>query len=180
MTVPPKSLNAGGQGHPSEIIMIKAQQEVTKYLKTPKARDTIVADILNLSSIILSIEEGFAFVASQMTILDDKNILSHKFAPDWRALHEEYTALKEESRYAANDISYKIEALVKTVVPVLQKDIDLEDKKAILVEYIDRLKQFQPEARKNAIGFLRLGQKLTAFKLILKDKIESEKKRGGK
>jgi len=45
-----------------------------------------------------------------------------------------------------------------------------------LISGLQRLKQFQPEAEKHACGFLRLGQKVTAFKHDLKDKIESENK----
>jgi len=156
--------------------MTKPQQNIVDYLKNPSAREAIVADLEELSNIVLSIEGSFAYVASQMSILDEKNILSHKFAPNWKLLHDEYTTLRGESRQAANNISDKIDTLMENVDLVLQEDTSLDVKKAILSEYIERLKQFQPEAQEHATGFLRLGQEVTAFKLNLKDKVEGEKK----
>ena len=82
-------VHANFQGHSSDSNnTIKAQKEVAAYLKTPKARDTIEADIRNLSDIMLSIEDNFAAIASQMYILDEKIIVSHKFAPKWKDLHD--------------------------------------------------------------------------------------------
>jgi len=68
--------------------MTKPQQNSVAYLKTPSAREAIIADLEKLSSIVLSIEDSFAYVASQMTKLDEKNILSHKFAPNWELLYD--------------------------------------------------------------------------------------------
>jgi len=92
MTLPPKYDRVEGHdtdhadhaGNPNK----EAQQEMTAYLKTPSARQAIISDIRNLSDIMISIEDGFTAVALQMTILDGKNTMSDKFAPEWKALHK--------------------------------------------------------------------------------------------
>jgi len=61
--------------------------KIIAYLKT-KAQKTVANDILELSGIITSIENDFAIVASQLTILDKRDIMSDKFAPKWEKLHE--------------------------------------------------------------------------------------------
>ena len=102
------------------------RQELVVYLETA-ARDTIINDILTLSGIIISIEDDFAIVASRLTMLDEKGVVSNKFAPAWERLHDvrcfshisgymvnltpfiqEYTTLMRESQRGANSISNKI------------------------------------------------------------------------
>jgi len=178
MPLPPKyerhSRDTNHAGSPN--LNKEAHQELTAYLKTPSAREAIIHDIQNLSDIMISIEDGFAAVASQMTILDGNNIVSYKFAPEWKDLHKEYTQLKQQSARAANNVSFKINALVKDIIPVVQTNIPLGKKKGILEEYIERLKPFIPAAEQNATSFLRLGQNVTAFKNSLHNKVTTGKK----
>jgi Skp family chaperone for outer membrane proteins len=166
----PRDTNHGGSP------IKEAHQEIVAYLKTPSAREAIIRDIHNLSNIMISIEDNFATVASQMSILDGKNIVPYKFEPEWKALHKEYTDLKEDSRCAANDVSFKIDALVNNIIPVVQKDIPLDKKRGILAEYIERLEPFLPAAKENAHRFLRLGQSVSAFKSSLQDKVKTGQK----
>jgi len=128
---PPNYVSLGG--HPSDTIKAnshsvkEAHGKLIAYLKTT-ARDTIIHDILTLSGIMTSIKDDFAIVASWLTILDKKNAVSGKFAPEWKKLHDvrcfshrfrcmvnlmpsaqEYTMLMRESQRGANDVSDKIE-----------------------------------------------------------------------
>jgi len=93
------------------------------------AQCAIIDDILTLSGTITSIEGDFANVAYQLTLLDERNIVSDKFAPEWKKLHDvcrfshgsrymvdltpfvqEYTTLMRESQHSANDVADKIES----------------------------------------------------------------------
>jgi demethoxyubiquinone hydroxylase (CLK1/Coq7/Cat5 family) len=77
---------------------------------------------------------------------------------------------------AANDISFKIGALVNDVAPVLRRrDIPLDQKKGILADYIKGLQPFQPEAQEKADRFLSLEPNVTAFKDSLKSTVEANK-----
>jgi predicted nucleic acid-binding Zn-ribbon protein len=152
-----------------------AHAQISTYLKTLTARAAIEADIHHLSNTMISIEDNFSAIASQISVLDRKDIVSYKFAPEWKDLHKEYTTLKQESGSVAKEISSKIKALVKNVVPVLKEDISLDRKEGILAEYIEGLKPFQPAAQENDKTFPHLRQKVTVFKDSLKYKVESQK-----
>ena len=65
----------------------EVHRKLIDYLRTT-ARKTIVDDNLTLSHTLTSIEDDFATVASQLTALDEKNIMPDKFAPIWRKLHD--------------------------------------------------------------------------------------------
>ena len=133
--VPPPHSNLGLMpgDHPSDTIKANSRSvedahgQLIAYLKTT-ARNTIIADILTLSGTITSIEDDFATVASRLTILDEKNIVPDKFAPEWKKLHDvrrffhrsmcmvhltpfiqEYTTLMRESQRCATDVSDKID-----------------------------------------------------------------------
>jgi hypothetical protein len=152
-----------------------AHAQISTYLKTPMARAAIKADIHHLSNTMISIEDNFSAIASQISILDGKDIVSYKFAPEWKDLHKEYTTLKQESGRVAKEISSKIQALVMNVVPVLKGDIPLDRKEGILAEYIEGLQPFQLAAQENDKTFPHLRQKVTVFKDSLKDKCETQK-----
>ena len=74
------------KAHDGLISGSEVQDKLVAYLKTT-ARGAIVDDILKLSGIITSIENDFAAIASEMTRLDGKNLLSTKFAPKWEIHH---------------------------------------------------------------------------------------------
>ena len=130
---PPNDVNP--EGHPSDNSKAdsrsveEAHGKLIGYLKTT-ARCAIIDDILTLSGIITSIEDDFAIVASRLTLLDERNIVSDKFAPEWKKLHDvrhfshsrsrymvdltpfiqEYTTLMRESQRSANGVADKIES----------------------------------------------------------------------
>ncbi|KAF8151592.1 hypothetical protein B0H34DRAFT_678184 [Crassisporium funariophilum] len=168
-----------GNGLSAEDIK-KVHTAVTDHVAEPATREVIMEELKKLAKTVMGIETDFATILLHMVQIDEKGIILDKenkvvlYAPKWEVLHQEYTALVNESQSTANKVSSRINALTTVILPILKGDYQLAQKQKSLDGYIKSLEAFQKDAEENAKRFLRLRQRVDAFRIDLKQTVSDQ------
>lgn len=160
-------------GNPSLKVVNTFVQDVQDVLKTESG---VKDDLKKLSDDLIALELNFNDVTGVTIKLDNWNILSRKFAPDWQQLHNDYTSLMHASRGISADISNELANFMAVNIKVLKnQNLDIERKKRSLSKCIQKLDSFIPTANDNALPFLQLRKRVLGSKDEFLAEIKREK-----
>ncbi|PPR07958.1 hypothetical protein CVT24_002534 [Panaeolus cyanescens] len=175
-----KQLESGGQ---LKLKLTDADKEKIKErliaeLDKNSTREVVIKEIHDLAETIVCIERDFASIKNVVQRIDDKKILRYKnggdwtFCPKWTGYHNEYTQLMLESQTTATTARNQINTLIHDIIPTMEEEAEISDKKDIINDYISKLRTFEDKGKEQEKRFLRLKQDIESFQKELKDAIE--------